>query len=114
MLIVRNRIQWRAFIVIFVVTFFVLYCATGFNIAGGMLAETISTSKKTVLVLYGERLSIPAMKTTDQGLMAALSSGQPEVEIFSEYLDLARFPGAQYGTTSCAICAQGTRRENQT
>jgi hypothetical protein len=97
MLIPPNRIQWRAFIVKFFITVFVLYCATGFNITVGTSAETTSASKKTVLVLYGERLSIPAMKTTDQGLMAALSSGQPEqVEIFSEYLDRARFPATQY------------------
>ena len=51
-----------------------------------------------VLVLYDNRLSIPAVKMTDQGLMASLSRGQPEkVEIFSEYLDLSRFPAAQYG-----------------
>jgi PAS domain S-box-containing protein len=60
--------------------------------------EAISALKKTVLVLYGDRLSIPAMKSTEQGLMAGLSRGQPEdLEIFSEYLDLAGFPAAQYG-----------------
>ena len=54
--------------------------------------------KKTVLVLHGDRLSIPTVKMTDPGLIAGLSRGQPEeVEIFSEYLDLTRFPAAQYG-----------------
>jgi lysophospholipase L1-like esterase len=46
--------------------------------------------RKTVLVLHGDRLSIPAVKTTEQGLMAGLSRGQPEE-------DLSRFPAAQYG-----------------
>lgn len=49
-----------------------------------------SAVKKTVLVLHGDRLSIPAVKTTEQGLMAGLSRGQPEE-------DLSRFPAAQYG-----------------
>src|SRR5271166_6672664 len=57
-----------------------------------------STSKKTVLVLYGERLSIPAMRLTEEGLSAALS-GAPtgNLEIFSEYLDFTRFPAARDG-----------------
>ena len=60
--------------------------------------DAISTQKKAVLVLYGDRLSIPAMNATEQGLMAGLSRGRLEdLEIFSEYLDLARFPAAQYG-----------------
>jgi PAS domain S-box-containing protein len=59
--------------------------------------EAISTQKKAVLVLYGDRLSIPAMKATEQGLMAGLSRGRLEdLEIFSEYLDLERFPAARY------------------
>jgi PAS domain S-box-containing protein len=60
--------------------------------------ETIGGQSKNALVLYGDRLSMPAIKTTEQGLMAGLSRGPPEdLEIFSEYLDLARFPAAQYG-----------------
>jgi hypothetical protein len=48
-------------------------------------------------VLYGDRPSIPVMRTTEQGLMAGLSRGPPEeVEIFSEYLDLSRFPAVLY------------------
>src|SRR5260370_38100443 len=59
--------------------------------------EAISTQKKAVLVLYGDRLSIRAMKATEQGLMAGLSRGRLEdLEIFSEYLDLERFPAARY------------------
>jgi hypothetical protein len=54
--------------------------------------------QKTMLVLYGERLSIPAMRPTEAGLSAGLSSGHGwDPEGFSEYLDLARFPTAQYG-----------------
>ena len=98
MLTVPNRFQRRAFFVRSLATFFAISCATGFNIAVGRSAETVGTSKKTVLVLHGDRLAIPAVKTTDQGLMAALSRRQPEaVDIFSEYVDLVRFPAAQYG-----------------
>jgi len=74
------------------------FSAVWFNAAIGVPAEALSAVKKTVVVLHGERLSIPAMRTAEQGLMADLSRRQPEdVEIFSEYLDLARFPPAQYG-----------------
>jgi PAS domain S-box-containing protein len=90
MLILLNRIRRLAF--------FAVFCVAWFNVAVGRPVEALSAVKKTVLVLYGERLSIPAMRTTEQGLMAGLSRGQPEdLEIFSEYLDLARFPAVQYG-----------------
>jgi PAS domain S-box-containing protein len=78
--------------------FSAVFCAVWFNAAIGRPLEALGAVKRTVLVLYGDRLSIPAMKTTEQGLMAGLSRGQPEdLEIFSEYLDLTRFPAAQYG-----------------
>src|SRR5438105_1259059 len=90
MLILPNRIRRLAF--------FAVFCVAWFNAAVGRPSETLSAVKKIVLVLHGDRLSIPAVKMTDQGLMAGLSRGQPEeVEIFSEYLDLTRFPAAQYG-----------------
>jgi hypothetical protein len=58
--------------------------------------EAINTQKKAVLILYGDRLSIPAVKSTEQGLMAGLSRGRLEdLEIFSEYLDLTPLPGAR-------------------
>jgi hypothetical protein len=90
MFIPLNRIRRLAF--------FAVFCVAWFNVAVGGPLEAISALKKTVLVLYGNPLSIPAIRTTEQGLMAGLSRGQTEeVEIFSEYLDLSRFPAAQYG-----------------
>jgi hypothetical protein len=78
--------------------FFTLFCVGWFNPADGRPVEALSAPRKTVLVLHGDRLAIPAVKATDQGLMTALSRGQPEdPEIFSEYLDLVRFPADQYG-----------------
>jgi hypothetical protein len=51
-----------------------------------------------VLVLYGDPLSAPADRMTEQGLTAALSGAHAwDLEVFSEYLDLERFPEAQYG-----------------
>jgi signal transduction histidine kinase len=95
MLILPNRIQRLAFLVMYYIT---LLCVTWFNAANGRAVEALNAVKKTVLVLVGDRLSIPAVKMTDQGLMAGLSRGTPEdPEIFSEYLDLSRFPAAQYG-----------------
>jgi hypothetical protein len=48
------------------------------------------------------------VKTTEQGLMAGLSRGQPEeVGIFSEYLDLSRFPGGSvWDDLVCYLRAQ--------
>jgi hypothetical protein len=90
MLILPNRIRRLAF--------FAVFCVAWFNAAVGRPVEALSAVKKTVLVLHGDRLSILAVKTTEQGLMAGPSRGQPEeVGIFSEYLDLSRFPAAQYG-----------------
>src|SRR5258707_4107809 len=78
--------------------YFALFWVAWSNAAISGRLEASSALKKTVLVLYGDRLSIPAMKTTDQGLIAGLSRRQPEdLEIFSESLDLAHFPAAQYG-----------------
>jgi hypothetical protein len=85
-----NQIRLLAFIARF--------CVAWFNAAVGMPVEALSSVKKTVLLLCGDRLSIPAGKTTEQVLMAGLSRGQPEdLGIFSDYLDLARLPAAQHG-----------------
>jgi PAS domain S-box-containing protein len=90
MLILPNRIR-RA-------TFFVLLCVAWFNAAVGGPVEALSAPKKTVLVLYGDPLSAPADRMTEQGLTVALSSAHGRnLEVFSEYLDLMRFPAAQYG-----------------
>ena len=49
-------------------------------------------------MLYGDPLSAPADRMTEQGLTAALSSAHGwDLEVFSEYLDLMRFPAVQYG-----------------
>src|SRR6202011_161312 len=39
--------------------------------------EDLTAPSKTVLVLYGERLSIPAMAMTEQGLNAGLARAHP-------------------------------------
>jgi hypothetical protein len=52
-----NKIRWLSFFAVFYVAWFDV-------VVGGPL-ETISSLKKTVLVLHGDRLSIPAVKTTN-------------------------------------------------
>jgi hypothetical protein len=59
--ILLNGIQRLAFIAIF--------CVAWFNVALGGPVEALSALRKTVLVLYGDRLSIQSKKMTDQGLM---------------------------------------------
>ena len=48
-------------------------------------------SAKSVLVRYGERLELPAIGAVQRGLDAALHTDK-KVDIFSEFLDFARFP----------------------
>jgi hypothetical protein len=90
MTILLNRIQLLAF--------FAVLWGGWFHAAVGGAVEAFSAPKKTVLVLYGEPLSIPANRMIEQGLTAALLSAHAwALEVFSEYLDLARFPAARYG-----------------
>jgi PAS domain S-box-containing protein len=78
--------------------FFGVFCVAWFNAAVGRSLEAISAPKKTVLVLYGDPLSTPADRMTEQGLTSALSSAHGwDLEVFSEYLDLMRFPEVRYG-----------------
>ena len=51
-----------------------LFWFSRFNLAFGGPLEGPGTPKKTVLVLYGERLSTPGARLTEEGLSAALSS----------------------------------------
>ena len=91
MLILLARLRPVAF-------FALLFCVAWDDAAFGEALEAPSAQKKTVLVLYGERLSIPAMRMTEQGLMSGLLSAHArDVEVFSENLDLTRFPAARNG-----------------
>ena len=77
--------------------FAVLYLAW-FDVGFIRPSEALNVQKKTVLVLYGDPLSAPADRMTEQGLTAALSSAHGwDLEVFSEYLDLMRFPAVRYG-----------------
>jgi Histidine kinase-, DNA gyrase B-, and HSP90-like ATPase len=90
MSIVPKRIRLLAFIAAFWVAWF--------DIAGGMPAEALSAVKKKVPMLYevpmlyGERLSIPAMKMTDQGV-CDFGTGRPAGEsprIFEQFFSTKR------------------------
>jgi PAS domain S-box-containing protein len=51
---------------------------------------------KSVLVLYGERGDLPAIQAVEENLRQVFhSSHSPRIELFSEYLDFARFSGDQ-------------------
>ncbi|MBV9875045.1 MAG: hypothetical protein JO025_09990, partial [Verrucomicrobia bacterium] len=51
---------------------------------------------KSVLVLYGERGDLPAIQAVEENLRQVFhSSRSPRIELFSEYLDFARFSGDQ-------------------
>ena len=90
MSILLKRIRLLAFIT--------LFCIAWLNAGVGRPGEAVRPAKKTVLVLYGNPLTIPANRMIEEGLTAALSSARAwDLEVFSEYLDLTLFPAARYG-----------------
>jgi len=90
MSILLKRIRLLAFIT--------LFCIAWLNAGVGRPGEAVRPAKKTVLVLYGNPLTIPANRMIEEGLTAALSSAWAwDLEVFSEYLDLTLFPAARYG-----------------
>jgi two-component system sensor kinase FixL len=65
-------------------------------VAGG-LADVPPPTQKSVLVLYAERGDLPAIEAIEENIREVLhTSTSPKIELFSEYLDFARFPLDQY------------------
>jgi two-component system, LuxR family, sensor kinase FixL len=65
-------------------------------LASGFAGE-LPASEKSVLVLYGERGDLPAIEAVEENLRQVFhASTSPRIEVFSEYLDFARFPPEQY------------------
>jgi len=59
--------------------------------------DKATDSKKNVLILYGERLDLPAIRAAEQSLRETFAgSSAPQVEWFAEYFDFARFPSAEH------------------
>lgn len=59
-------------------------------------AQQAPAGSKQVLVLYGERLDLPAIRAAEQSLRETFAaSTSPPVEWFAEYFDFARFPAAE-------------------
>ena len=56
-----------------------------------LFATGVQSERKSVLVLYGERLELPAVIAVHGGLEAALRTDK-QIDMFSEFLDFARFP----------------------
>jgi hypothetical protein len=55
------------------------------------ISFAVADSAKSVLVLYGERLELPAIGAVQRGLDVALRADK-KADTFSEFLDFARFP----------------------
>lgn len=52
---------------------------------------------KNVLILYGERLDLPAIRVAEQSLRETFAaSTAPRIEWFAEYFDFARFPTEEH------------------
>jgi hypothetical protein len=64
-----NKIRW--------LSLFGVFCVAWFNLVVVQPLEAISSLKKTVLILHGDRLSIPLAKTTKQGLMILAGTSAP-------------------------------------
>ena len=61
---------------------------------GRLFAADSAEPVKSVLVLYGERGDLPAIQAVEENLREIFhSSRSPRIELFSEYLDFARFSG---------------------
>jgi len=59
--------------------------------------DKATDGKKNVLILYGERLDLPAIRAAEQSLRETFAaSAAPQVEWFAEYFDFARFPTADH------------------
>jgi two-component system, LuxR family, sensor kinase FixL len=65
-------------------------------LTGTVFAATSPEPVKSILVLYGERGDLPAIQAVEENLREVFhSSRSPRIELFSEYLDFARFSGNQ-------------------
>jgi PAS domain S-box-containing protein len=88
MLNLPNRIQRLAL--------FVLFCATWFNAGVGTAAGLAPAPVQRVLVLYSDERLLPANIIMDEAIRAAFAAGtKNRVEFYSEFLDVARFPGEE-------------------
>src|SRR5271166_3281750 len=74
----------------------------GIVVSGGLEPSVAQNDKpadgkKNVLILYGERLDLPAIRMAEQSLRETFAaSTTPQVEWFAEYFDFARFPTAEH------------------
>ena len=74
----------------------------GIVVSGGLEPSVAQNDKptdgkKNVLILYGERLDLPAIRAAEQSLRETFAaSTTPQVEWFAEYFDFARFPTAEH------------------
>ncbi len=59
------------------------------------VASTPQPESKRVLLLYTERHALPAIRAIDAGITEAIAE-RGGVEIFTEYLDFARFPADEH------------------
>ena len=63
---------------------------------GAVFALDSAETVKSVLVLCGESGDLPAMQAMEENLREAFHSSRfPRIDLFSEYLDFARFSGDQ-------------------
>jgi hypothetical protein len=79
--------------------FLVLLCVAISGGFGPSVAQNDKPTdgKKNVLILYGERLDLPAIRAAEQSLRETFAAcAKPQVEWFAEYFDFARFPTAQH------------------
>ena len=100
-----NRIRW--------LSFFAVFSVAWFNVVVGGLPAAVKTTKQgliilagtsaagqapaprqRVLVLYSDERLLPNNIIMDEAIRATFAAGtKKRVEFYSEFLDLARFPG---------------------
>jgi signal transduction histidine kinase len=66
----------------------------------GLVPSLAAKETKRVLILYGQEKGHPAHNLTEQGLHAAFqTTPSVDIQLYTEYLDVGRFPGPRHSAT---------------
>ena len=66
----------------------------------GLVPSLEAKETKQVLILYGQEKGHPAHNLTEQGLHAAFqTTPSVDIQLYTEYLDVGRFPGPRHSAT---------------
>lgn len=83
---------------------FAALCWLFLSLLAAVAAGADEAKPKSVLVLYGERGDLPAIREIGDSFRSVFhTASNPRVELFSEYCDFARFPPEEHGAALVAF-----------